>query len=145
MVLATNLGFPRIGNRRELKKAVEAYWAGTIDEGELLGRAQKLRATHWKLQKKAGLDHIPSGDFSLYDHVLDTAVTVGAIPQRYQGLAQGAESENLEMYFAMGRGLQRPATDNTAAVDVPAMEMKKWFDTNCTCIAPCLHDVLIIG
>lgn len=130
-ILATNLGFPRIGRNRELKKLVEAHWAGKIGEQELLSEVKNIRTSHWKLQQEAGLDHIPSGDFSLYDHVLDTAVMFGAIPSRYQALQPG-----LETYFAMARGLQRSATETKPALDVSAMEMKKWFNTNYHYVVP---------
>ena len=83
MVLATNLGFPRIGVDRELKKALEAYWKGKSSRDELLNTAKELRLRHWKMQKDAGLAHIPSNDFSLYDHVLDTACLLGCVPERY--------------------------------------------------------------
>ena len=83
MVLATNLGFPRIGANRELKKAVESFWAGKSSEQDLLKAGKELRARHWKLQKDAGLDHIPSNDFSFYDQVLDMTALLGAVPKRY--------------------------------------------------------------
>ncbi len=127
MALATNLGFPRIGADRELKKAVEAYWKGKSSEGELMEAAKLLRARHWELQKKAGLDHIPSGDFSLYDQVLDMTCVLGLIPARYK---QVGENIDLTTYFAMARGLQK------GGIDVTAMEMTKWFDTNYHFIVP---------
>ena len=80
MVLATNLGFPRIGPMRELKKAVEAYWKGKSSKDELLAVGKELRAQNWKLQKDAGLDHIPSNDFAYYDQILDLTTTLGLIP-----------------------------------------------------------------
>ncbi len=83
MIQATNLGFPRIGLARELKWAVEGYWAGRVSEQELLDTARQLRARHWRWQHAAGLDQIPSNDFSLYDHVLDTIALVGAVPERF--------------------------------------------------------------
>jgi 5-methyltetrahydropteroyltriglutamate--homocysteine methyltransferase len=122
-VLATNLGFPRIGSHRELKSAIESYWAGNSPAGELLKTAASLRARHWVLQQKAGIDHIPSNDFSLYDQVLDTIAMVGAVPPRY-GHKGGPVT--LDLYFAMARGRQ----------DAPAMEMTKWFDTNYHYIVP---------
>jgi 5-methyltetrahydropteroyltriglutamate--homocysteine methyltransferase len=81
---ATNLGFPRIGPARELKWALEGYWSGRLGADELAATASSLRAARWQLQRKAGIDQIPSGDFSLYDHVLDTALMVGAVPDRFQ-------------------------------------------------------------
>ncbi|KAJ3202479.1 methionine-synthesizing 5- methyltetrahydropteroyltriglutamate--homocysteine methyltransferase [Dinochytrium kinnereticum] len=124
MVHATNLGFPRMGANRDLKKLVENHWSGKIDERSLLIGAKNLRAEHWKIQQAAGVadGHIPCNDFSFYDQVLDHLVMFDAVPQKYRGL-----EFPLETYFAMGRGLQRPEK----GIDVPAMEMKKWFDTNC--------------
>ncbi|TXH36576.1 MAG: 5-methyltetrahydropteroyltriglutamate--homocysteine S-methyltransferase [Rhodospirillaceae bacterium] len=112
-----NLGFPRIGLHRELKSALESYWSGKSDAKALLDRAAQLRATHWQRQKALGVTHIPSNDFSLYDHVLDTSVMVGAIPDVY-GWEDG--DVPLDAYFAMARG----------SAGVPALEMTKWFDTN---------------
>ena len=129
MATSTNLGFPRIGAKRELKWAVEAYWAGKIDEQELQQRAAAIRRTHWALQRKAGIAHIPSNDFSFYDQVLDTSVMVGAIPERYDA-PEGEVS--LDTYFAMGRG--RTASEERPGVS--AMEMTKWFDTNYHYIVP---------
>jgi 5-methyltetrahydropteroyltriglutamate--homocysteine methyltransferase len=80
MTIATNLGFPRIGPKRELKFAIEKFWAGQIDAAALETEAARLRAENWRAQCSHGINHIPSGDFSLYDHVLDTACMVGAIP-----------------------------------------------------------------
>ncbi|ORY01078.1 cobalamin-independent methionine synthase [Basidiobolus meristosporus CBS 931.73] len=131
MVYSSNLGFPRVGANRELKKLIESYWAGKVTQEALLQGAKEIRVGHWKLQQEKGIDHIPSGDFSLYDHILDNSITFGVIPQKYQHLAPG-----LETYFAMGRGLQKPAVEGAAKIDVPAMEMKKWFDTNYHYIVP---------
>ena len=78
MVIAATLGFPRIGPDRELKRAVEAYWAGKADEPALLATASKLRADAWRLQRDLGIAHVPSNDFSLYDHVLDTTAMVAS-------------------------------------------------------------------
>ena len=118
MTIVTNLGFPRIGARRELKHALESYWRGETDAAQLQATAAELRARHWRLQRDAGVDVPPSNDFSLYDQVLDTAVLFDAIPQRYRALAQRAP---LDGYFAMARGLQRDG------VDLHALEMTKWF------------------
>ena len=82
-ILATSLGFPRIGAHRELKKALESYWKGSSSKQSLLQCGAELRARHWKLQQRAGLDHIPSNDFSLYDQVLDLSCLLGCIPHRY--------------------------------------------------------------
>jgi len=117
MVLATNLGFPRFGADRELKKALEGYWKGTLPQKDLLATGKELRMRHWKMQKAAGIAHIPSNDFSYYDHILDMCCLLGCVPSRY-GWKGG--KVDLDTFFAMGRG------NKTA----PAMEMTKWFDTN---------------
>ncbi len=122
-VKACNLGFPRIGKLRELKFALEKHWNGETDGGGLLGVAKSLRKEHWQLQLNAGIGIPPSNDFSLYDHVLDMAVSVGAIPRRYH-CADGHAS--LETYFAMARGTQQ----------APALEITKWFDTNYHFVVP---------
>ncbi len=83
MPIAHTLGFPPIGAHRELKRATEGYWSGKITQAELLKTGAQLRATHWRLQHKAGMDLIPSNDFSYYDRVLDTCALVGAVPDRY--------------------------------------------------------------
>ncbi|TAF76704.1 MAG: 5-methyltetrahydropteroyltriglutamate--homocysteine S-methyltransferase [Alphaproteobacteria bacterium] len=127
MALAANLGFPRVGAARELKKAVEAYWKGALSSTALLDTAKELRMRHMNLQKNAGVDIIPSGDFTLYDHVLDTIAMVGAVPTRYGAVAGDV---SLDTYFAMARGSQKDGTD------VVAMEMTKWFDTNYHYIVP---------
>ncbi|QXQ07785.1 5-methyltetrahydropteroyltriglutamate--homocysteine S-methyltransferase [Sphingosinicellaceae bacterium] len=135
-VTVANLGFPRIGPRRELKTAVEAYWAGRLDQAELLEQAKGLRAATWARQNSLGLDVLPSNDFSFYDHVLDTSIMVGAVPAIYRGLGVAG---SLDVYFAMARGTRTAETDDAncghshgSAVgsDVPAQEMTKWFDTN---------------
>jgi 5-methyltetrahydropteroyltriglutamate--homocysteine methyltransferase len=125
--IATCLGYPRIGVARELKKALEGFWSKKVSAAELLATAGDLRRRHWSTMREAGIDQVPSRDFSLYDHVLDAAVLVGAVPARYQTMA-----DPLTRYFAMARGLQDPA----AGVDVPALEMTKWFDTNYHYIVP---------
>lgn len=131
-IKTANLGFPRIGKHRELKFALEAYWAGKSDRTTLLNVAAKLRADHWQLQKDNGIEIIPSNDFSLYDHVLDTAVMVGAVPAAY-GWSGG--QVDLDTYFAMARGSTgAPHADcghsHHHEHGVPALEMTKWFDTN---------------
>lgn len=132
MSLTNNLGYPRIGALRELKKANEAYWAKKINQEELLQVAQQIRESNWNIQKEAGIDLIPSNDFSFYDQVLDLTLTVGAIPSRYASLEQQADESGyfLDLYFAMARGFQQDG------VDVTAMEMTKWFDTNYHYIVP---------
>ena len=123
-----NLGYPRIGSTRELKKSSELYWSGKILAEELLATATIIRKENWKLQKNAGIDLIPSNDFSLYDQVLDLTLTLGAIPFRYNEIAK--TNSTLDLYFAMARGSQNEGQD------VVAMEMTKWFDTNYHYIVP---------
>ncbi|HTN62806.1 MAG TPA: 5-methyltetrahydropteroyltriglutamate--homocysteine S-methyltransferase [Devosia sp.] len=123
MTVSANLGFPRIGAHRELKFALEPYWKGTASRSDLLETATKLRARHWQAQQEAGIDIIPSNDFTLYDHVLDTALAFGVVPERFANLRAG---DPLDLYFACARG-----TDA-----VTAMEMTKWFDTNYHYIVP---------
>ncbi len=127
MAIATSLGFPRMGRHRELKKALEQHWAGKATAEVLNETARTIRLTHWKLQQKAGLDIVPCNDFSLYDHVLDTAVMVGAVPDRFSHI-----TGELNQYFAMARGGKtldgRPGP--------AALEMTKWFDTNYHYLVP---------
>ena len=120
-------GFPRIGQNRELKKIIEAYWKGAASLDEVRGTAKELRAKHWKLQAQAGVDLIPSNDFSYYDQMLDAAILLNVIPQRYKRLAFTNPEETL---FAMGRGYQGDKGD------VTALPMKKWFTTNYHYIVP---------
>lgn len=127
MVSTANLGYPRFGVKRELKRALEGYWSGKTSAADLLETGKKLRITHWQLQKDAGIDIIPSNDFSFYDQVLDIACMVGAIPLRYSQLDN---LNDLDRYFAMARGIQRND------LEIPAMEMTKWFDTNYHYIVP---------
>jgi len=144
MVLSVNLGFPRMGENRELKKLVENYWASKINATALLEGAKSLRQAFWLKQKQSGIDLIPSNDFSLYDQVLDHIYMFGAIPKKYAdhlGLPDNTNKkvdENLRLYFAMPRGIQTYKRDqpNVVDVDLPAMEMKKWFDTNYHFIVP---------
>ena len=127
MVFSSNLGFPRIGGDRELKKIQEKYWKGETTEDNLLTVAKAIREQNWKTQMDAGLDYVPCNDFSMYDQVLDHIVTFGAIPERYNALKDG---NPLDLFFAMARGRQ------SDTVDVTAMEMTKWFDTNYHFIVP---------
>jgi len=127
MPIAHNLGFPPLGPNRELKRATEGYWNGKVSRANLLSTGAGLRAAHWRLQRDAGLDLIPSNDFSYYDRVLDTCAMVGAVPTRY-GSSGGPV--DLDTYFAMARGVQ------AGGRDVTAMEMTKWFDTNYHYIVP---------
>lgn len=123
-----NLGYPRIGSNRELKKACELYWAGKISVTELIETGKDIRLKNWHLQSEAGIDLIPSNDFSFYDQVLDLTLTVGAIPERYHEFAK--TNSSIDLYFAMARGAQKDGQD------VVAMEMTKWFDTNYHYIVP---------
>ena len=125
------LGFPRVGPKRELKKSVESFWKGEATIEELLATARQIRSDNWSYHKAAGITHIPSNDFSLYDHVLDTIALVGAVPPRY-GFQGG--NVDVDTYFAMARGGR-----SGALKDVPAMEMTKWLDTNYHFIVPELH------
>jgi len=122
-ILSANLGFPRIGAHRELKSALEKYWSGAINAEALSITAASLRARHWFVQQKAGIDHIPSNDFSLYDQMLDLIAMLGAVPERFGH--QGGVIEPA-LYFAMARGTKQ----------APAMEMTKWFDTNYHYLVP---------
>lgn len=128
------LGTPRIGPRRELKAALESYWSGKTDAAALLETAAALRAANWARQKARGITVIPSNDFSLYDHVLDTSVMVGAIPEVY-GWKGGTVP--LDLYFSMARGSQGDSHEpgcghhhHGETRGVPAQEMTKWLDTN---------------
>ena len=120
-ILNHTLGFPRVGLRRELKKAQESYWAGNSTQQELLATGRELRARHWKQQADAGVDLVPVGDFAWYDHVLTTSLLLGNVPARHQN-ADG--SVDLDTLFRLGRG--RAPTGKPAA----AAEMTKWFNTN---------------
>lgn len=126
-ICAHNLGFPRIGRSRELKWALEAYWRGEIDRDELERRGRELRRRHWELQRAAGLDLVPVGDFSWYDQVLDLTALLGVIPARF-GWDGGAV--DLDLYFRLARG--RAPSGSPA----PACEMTKWFDTNYHYLVP---------
>lgn len=124
-----NLGYPRIGSNRELKKACEQYWSGKITLAELLSKGKNISEHNWKLQQEAGIDLIPSNDFSYYDQILDMSLTVGAIPKRYNQVALKSNNE-MDLYFAMARGYQKEG------LDITAMEMTKWLDTNYHYIVP---------
>ncbi|HEY8936600.1 MAG TPA: 5-methyltetrahydropteroyltriglutamate--homocysteine S-methyltransferase [Cyclobacteriaceae bacterium] len=132
-MLTHNLGYPRIGSQRELKKACEQYWSGLTTYKNLLQVGKNLRQQNWLTQKNAGLDLIPSNDFSFYDQVLDMSLTVSAIPERYHDVMLNKENTELDLYFAMARGYQKNG------LDITAMEMTKWFDTNYHYIVPEFH------
>jgi len=123
-----NLGFPRIGAQRELKHALERYWAGSITQEQLEQTGRELRACHWQQQADAGLDMVPVGDFAWYDHILEWTTLLGAVPARF-GQPEG-EAVTLDTLFRMGRG--RAPSGKPAA----ACEMTKWFDTNYHYIVP---------
>jgi len=134
-VTVATLGFPRIGPRRELKFALEKFWAGTMTQTELDEAAAGLRRANWARQIGLGADWLPSNDFSLYDHVLDTSVMLGAIPARYDGGRR--DPAGLETYFAMARGTAGTGDCcGNAPASVTAGEMTKWFDTNYHFIVP---------
>ncbi|WP_415949178.1 5-methyltetrahydropteroyltriglutamate--homocysteine S-methyltransferase [Streptomyces sp. KLOTTS4A1] len=120
---ATVYGYPRQGQNRELKKAIEGYWKGRVTADALHSTAAELRRTHWQYLSDTGLHEVPTGDFSYYDHVLDTTVMVGAVPERHRA---AVEADALDGYFAMARGTQ----------DVAPLEMTKWFDTNYHYLVP---------
>ncbi|HXQ60882.1 MAG TPA: 5-methyltetrahydropteroyltriglutamate--homocysteine S-methyltransferase [Acidimicrobiales bacterium] len=131
MARSMNLGMPRIGPRRELKRAVEGYWAGTTDARHLAEVARDRRASGWREQAAAGIAGIASNDFSLYDHVLDTTCLVGAVPPRF-GFAGGPV--DLDTYFSLARGTTQVVGSGTRAV--APLEMTKWFDTNYHYLVP---------
>ena len=127
MILSSNLGYPRIGSNRELKWLLESFWKKEINEDYLFKKISEIKKSNWIKQKKSGINYIPSNDFSLYDHVLDMCLTLNVIPDRFNKL----KKENiLDLYFAMARGYQN------GKIDLKAMEMTKWFDTNYHYIVP---------
>jgi 5-methyltetrahydropteroyltriglutamate--homocysteine methyltransferase len=131
-MITHNLGFPRIGAKRELKKALELFWSGKTSEQELQSASAALRKENWFTQKAAGLDLIPSNDFSPYDHVLDTCALVGAVPDRF---AWKDTPVDLDTYFAMARG-RSGNSDDCCTQPTTALEMTKWFDTNYHYLVP---------
>ncbi|WP_411095403.1 5-methyltetrahydropteroyltriglutamate--homocysteine S-methyltransferase [Streptomyces sp. 021-3] len=120
---STVYGYPRQGQHRELKKAVEGYWKGRVGADALKKTAAELRRANWAQLAEDGIDEVPTGDFSYYDHVLDTSVMVGAVPPRHRA---AVDADPLDGYFAMARGNQ----------DVAPLEMTKWFDTNYHYLVP---------
>lgn len=119
------LGFPRIGKKRELKQALESFWNGDLSAQALTETSKELKKKHWHIQKSAGLDYVTTGDFSLYDQMLDTTLMLGVIPQRFQGCNKDSP---LELYFSLARG--------HAGRNIAALEMTKWFDTNYHYLVP---------
>ncbi|RRB02334.1 5-methyltetrahydropteroyltriglutamate--homocysteine S-methyltransferase [Larkinella rosea] len=130
MVITHNLGYPRIGSHRELKKANESYWAGKITHAQWLETGQRIRRGNWLTQQQAGISLIPCNDFSFYDQTLDWSLTVNAIPERFRLLAEKPDTNETDLYFAMARGFQKDG------LDLIAMEMTKWFDANYHYIVP---------
>ena len=128
MALAHSLGFPRIGRDRELKKAQEAFWKGELDEAGLRAVGRELRKTHWAVQKNAGIDLLPVGDFAWYDQVLTHSLMFGVIPQRFRPQEGPA---TLQTLFGMARGVS-----DSCCGGAHAQEMTKWFDTNYHYLVP---------
>ncbi|MFE6906756.1 5-methyltetrahydropteroyltriglutamate--homocysteine S-methyltransferase [Streptomyces erythrochromogenes] len=120
---ATVYGYPRQGQNRELKKVIEGYWKGRVTADALRQTATDLRRSNWQQLAEAGIHEVPTGDFSYYDHILDTSVMVGAVPERHR---EAVSADALDGYFAMARGTQ----------DVAPLEMTKWFDTNYHYLVP---------
>ena len=120
-IQTSNLGYPRIGLQREWKKTLEAFWSNKIDEEQFLTTMKEIRLQHVKVQQEKGIELIPVGDFTYYDHVLDTAYMLGFIPSRFSEF-----TSYLDVYFAMARGSK----------DHVASEMTKWFNTNYHYIVP---------
>lgn len=133
-----NLGYPRIGERRELKKATEAFWKGRLSADELEALGKALRAQNWRKQEAAGIDLIPCNDFSFYDQMLDFSCLIGNVPQRF---GWSGESMGLDTLFAMARGQSHERGEGCCAghADTFACEMTKWFDTNYHYIVPEFH------
>ncbi len=129
MALSHSLGFPRIGRDRELKKALEAYWKGELDESDLQAVGRQLRAAHWQLQKEAGIELLPVGDFAWYDQVLTHSLTFGVIPERFR---PHSGQPTLDTLFGMARGVSQSSCCGGAH----AQEMTKWFDTNYHYLVP---------
>ena len=127
MILSSNLGYPRIGSNRELKWLLESFWKKEINEDYLFKKISEIKKSNWIKQKKSGINYIPSNDFSLYDHVLDMCLTLNVIPDRFNKLKK---KNILDLYFAMARGYKN------GKLDLKAMEMTKWFDTNYHYIVP---------
>jgi 5-methyltetrahydropteroyltriglutamate--homocysteine methyltransferase len=136
MALAHNLGFPRIGADRELKKAQEAYWKGDIDQAGLQAVGRELRARHWQLQKDAGIELLPVGDFAWYDQVLTHSLAFGAIPDRFAKTLASTGLPTLDTLFAMARGATTNCCGGEHGQAQYAQELTKWFDTNYHYLVP---------
>ena len=127
-MLTQYLGYPRISGHRELKKALESFWKKEISTSQLEDTARSIRQENWELQRSNHIDLIPSNDFSLYEHVLDMSIMLGAIPHRFN---KQSFLNKYEAYFSMARGYQ----DRNGQF-IPPMEMTKWFNTNYHYIVP---------
>lgn len=127
MIKTHVLGYPRIGAKRETKKVCERYWADKVNLQDLIDTGKEQRRYNWQVQKEAGIDLVPVNDFSFYDHILDTSLMVGAIPERFQDLKHLGL---YDLYFAMARGYQKEGKD------LIPVEMTKWFDTNYHYLVP---------
>lgn len=136
MALAHTLGFPRIGADRELKKALESYWKGDLDQDVLKSVGAQLRATHWQLQKDAGIDLLPVGDFAWYDQVLTHSLTFGVIPERFDSAKNANGLPTLDTLFAMARGATTACCGGEHTKAQYAQELTKWFDTNYHYLVP---------
>ena len=136
MALAHTLGFPRIGADRELKKALESYWKGDLDQDALKNVGAQLRATHWQLQKDAGIDLLPVGDFAWYDQVLTHSLTFGVIPERFDSARDANGLPTLDTLFAMARGATASCCGGEHTKAQYAQELTKWFDTNYHYLVP---------
>jgi 5-methyltetrahydropteroyltriglutamate--homocysteine methyltransferase len=136
MAVAHTLGFPRIGADRELKKALESYWKGDIDQQALKNVGRQLRARHWQLQKDAGIDLLPVGDFAWYDQVLTHSLAFGVIPERFDNTRDERGLPTLDTLFAMGRGATASCCDSEQGSEQYAQELTKWFDTNYHYLVP---------
>lgn len=123
-VISSNLGYPRLGEKREWKRALENYWNGNTTQEELLAQTKEIRLNNWKKQQDRGIDLIPTGDFSFYDHILDTSLTFGIVPKRFNVAKEDVNT--LDTYFSIARGTK----------DAVASEMTKWFNTNYHYIVP---------
>src|SRR5690606_1770230 len=129
MTLAHSLGFPRIGRDRQLKKALEGFWQGTLTEAQLRETGRRLRAEHWQLQKDAGIELLPVGDFAWYDQVLTHSLTFGVIPERFR--AHGKSRLTLETLFGMARGVT-----HSGCGGAHAQGLTTWCDTNYPYLVP---------
>ena len=136
MALAHNLGFPRIGADRELKKALESHWKGDLDRAGLHAVGRELRARHWQLQRDAGIELLPVGDFAWYDQVLGHSLALGVVPERFAASKGNDGRPTLDTLFAMARGASQCCAGHAPSPGAPALELTKWFDTNYHYLVP---------